>query len=310
MSQDPFLEKLKHRASPGPPAAPRARPKKTPGEAGALAFWQSAAARDHIRRRITGDEQTSPASYFAGFLEEGSGIGTGVSLRAGDAKLEIELLRAGACEAMVILDDSEQRRRHAEDRIPGELRKLVRTEAVDPLDYAPAEPLALVVASSALHRVEDPYAAVSILADWLAPGGMVYVDEYVGPDRFQWSDAQLEIVNRLLRGLPDELRIDLAAGDGSVKTRIGRPDLERFTRENPQEAVSGSQTMAALDAHLEPLAVRPYGGAVFHQLFARIMGNFAERPELVRLIFELDSILTEAGVVESDYVWAAYRKPV
>nr|MDQ3725902.1 hypothetical protein [Actinomycetota bacterium] len=62
-----------------------------------------------------------------------------------------------------------------------------------------------------------------------------------------------------------------------------------------------------LDAHLEPITVKPYGGAIFHQLFARIMGNFARRPELVRLILEFDAILTDLGTVESDYLWAAYR---
>ena len=39
------------------------------------------------------------------------------------------------------------------------------------------------------------------------------------------------------------------------------------------------------------------------------MGNFVRRPEVVRLILEFDAILTERGVIGSDYLWAAYRKP-
>ena len=184
----------------------------------------------------------------------------------------------------------------------------MKYEHADPLAFDPGEPVGLVVANSVLHRVEDPGAVVERLAGWLAPGGMVYVDEFVGPDRFQWTDTQLEIVNQLLSCLPEELRLDLAGERGEQKVEIARPDRERFARDHPNEAVASSRIREALDAHLEPVEVRPYGGAIFHQLFARIMGNFVRRPEVIRLILELDAILTDRDVVGSDYLWAAYRK--
>ena len=112
------------------------------------------------------------------------------------------------------------------------------------------------------------------------------------------------------RRFPEELRVDLAGAGDKPKTEIGRPDREASSRDHPHEAVAGSRIRAALDARTEPVEARPYGGAVFHQLFARIMGNFVRRPELVRLILELDAILTDNGVVASDYLWAAYRRPV
>ena len=142
---------------------------------------------------------------------------------------------------MTVLDSSAERLDYARARIPDELRQKVQFERGDPFEYAPAQPLALIVANSVLHRFADPAALVSRMADWLAPGGMVYVDEFVGPDRFQWTDAQLEIVNQLLACLPEELRLDLAGEPGVVKTEIGRPDLERFSRDHPSEAVASSR---------------------------------------------------------------------
>ncbi len=193
-------------------------------------------------------------------------------------------------------------------RVPEDLRGKVEFAQADLLGYEPPEPPTVVVAVSALHRLPDPDAAVARIAQWLAPSGLLYVDEFVGPDRFQWTERQIEIVNRLLACLPEELRRDLS-NRGATKTEIGRPDPERFTRDHPTEAVSPTRIRPALDAHLAPVAIKPYGGAVFHQLFARIMGNFARRPELVRLILEFDAILTDLGAVESDYLWAAYRRP-
>jgi SAM-dependent methyltransferase len=229
-------------------------------------------------------------------------------LRGGDPGLACELLREGACARVTILDDSCERLDYAQARVPEELRGKVRLAQAELHEYEPEEPPAVVAAVSVLHRLADPDAAVARIAGWLSPGGLVYVDEFVGPDRFQWTERQIEIVNRLLACLPEELRRDLA-NRGAIKEEIGRPDLERFGRDHPSEAVAPSQVHAALDTHLEPVAVKPYGGAVFHQLFARIMGNFARRPELVRLVLEFDAILTDLGAVDPDYLWAAYRRP-
>ena len=339
MSHDPFLARLKARAAESTAAAepgerqqpaespkraesrqPSERPRRAPraGRGGgatasysdrrAVAFWQSEIAHAHIRRRISGDEDLAPTRFFAGLLPDGMRGGSAVVLRGGAPDLAVELLRDGACARVTIVDDSPERLDYARPRIPEDLRGRVRLAQADPLGFEPAEPPTVVASASALHRFADPDAAVGRIAEWLAPDGLVYVDEFVGPDRFQWTDRQLEILNRLLACLPEELRRDLSTRD-AVKEEIGRPDPERFKRDHPSEAVASSRIRDALDAHLEPVAVRPYGGAVFHQLFARIMGNFARRPELVRLVLEFDAILTDLGAVESDYLWAAYRKP-
>lgn len=308
MSADPFLERLKERAKgPDSPSAKSKESAPAPSQADrrALAFWQSPVANAFIRERISGDGEVSPAAFFASLTGEPVRGGPGLSLRAGDTKLERELLRLGACARMTILAETPERLEQIGARIPDE----ARAEQADPLEFTPPEPLSLVVANSALHRTPDPDALVARIAGWLAPGGMVYVDEFVGPDRFQWTEAQIEIVNQLLASLPEELRLDLASGSGGLKNEIGRPDPRRFAADHPAEAVAGERIRAALDANLEAVALRPYGGAIYHQLFARIMGNFADRPELVRAILTFDAILTERGVVDSDYLWAAYRKP-
>ena len=274
----------------------------------AVAFWQSELAAAHIRRRISGSEDIDQATFFAGLLSDSHRSAEAASLRVGDPALEVALLRNRACRSIVFVDPSSQKLDYARARIPEELRDKVHFEQEDPAAYDPGRELGLVVSNSYLHRVEDPAEVIGRIASWLTPDGMVYIDEFVGPDRFQWAETQIEIVNRLLSALPDELRMDLAGGE-EPKARIARPDRDRFARDNPTEAVASSRIRGALESALEPVEVRPYGGAIFHQLFARIMGNFVRRPEVVRLILETDAILTDQGVVGSDYLWGAYRAP-
>jgi SAM-dependent methyltransferase len=335
VSSDPFLARLKARAAEAaaPPEATAKAPEATPREESgarsrsrprreprdptayrdrrAVAFWQSEVVRAFVNRRITGDEQIPPSRYFADLVDAPLRAGAAIVLRGGDPALTCELLRHDACARATIVDGSQERLDYARARLPDDLRARIELVLADPLDYSPPVPPSAVVAVSALHRLPDPDAAVARIARLLAPGGLLYVDEFVGPDRFQWAERQVEIVNRLLACLPEELRRDLT--DRSLKTikeEIGRPDPERFSRDHPEEAVAPSRIRAALDAHLEPVVVKPYGGAVFHQFFARIMGNFLRRPELVRLLLEFDAILTDSEAIDSDYLWAVYRRPV
>lgn len=286
----------------------QARTRSTYRDRRALAFWQSSVAAAFIQRRITGSETLTAAGYFTQLVDSSLRGGAAISLRGKSPVLECELLHEGACGSMTFLDSSAERLDYARVRVPDDLKGAVEFAAGEPADHDPAGPISLVVCDSVLHRVANPGAVIERLAGWLAPEGLVYVHEFVGPNQFQWSDAQLEIVNRLLASLPEGLRVDLASEAGEVKTAISRPDEARFIRDHPTEAVSSAEIRGALDEHLEPVVVKPYGGAIFHQLFARIMGNFVRRPELVEMLLEFDAILTDCEVVESDYLWAAYRR--
>lgn len=295
-------------AAASPPAsAPPSPPAATGVQPGVLAFWQSPVARAHINRRITGDADLVPEAWFAREIAGNRPAAHGVSLRATDASLESRLVDLGAARRVTGVDPSASGVSRARGRVPDRLAGLVDFVEASPLQWRPDEPVDLVIASSVLHRRRDLGALLDRVREWMAPGALLYVDEFVGPDRFQWTDRQIELINRLLARLPAEYRVDLNRDDGSTKDIIGRPDPERFAAEHPDEAVAGSTTVGLLDERFERVAFRPYGGAIFHQLFARIMGNFADRPEIVGLVMELDAILTDTGVVESDYLWAVYR---
>jgi SAM-dependent methyltransferase len=273
-----------------------------------LAFWQSPVARASVNRRVTGDPGLAPEIDFA--RRHGPVIPAPhvVSLKASDAKFEIALIEAGSCERLTGLDPDPGRRNFANGRIPVPLRG--RMEFIDgDLDtFQAPEPVGAIVARSVLHGEPDLEARLDLLHATLVPDGLLFVDDFVGPARFQWTDRQLRIVNRLLERLPDELRVDLAAEDGRLKDEVRRPDAADWAAANPHQAVRSDEVVALLDDRFERVDVRLYGGAVFHQLFSRIMGNFVGRPELIGLLMEVDGLLTDEAGLSSDYVWGAWRR--
>jgi SAM-dependent methyltransferase len=299
----PTSEAAAPRVSQSPPAPPPAA--VNPSQ---LAFWQSPVARAFINRRITGDPELGPETYYA--RRHGPAIVAphALSLRASDAKLELALVEAGSCERLTGLDEDQARVDFATGRVPEPLRERIHFELGALEQWQPPEPLGAVVSRSFLHRREDLEAVLDRLAVLLAPGGLLFVEDFVGPSRFQWTDAQLQAINRLLAQLPQELLTDLSASDGRRKRSVERPDLAERIAATPHEAVRSEEILPLLDERFERVEVCPYGGAVFHPLFSRIMGNFAARPDLVGVLMEVDALLTDTGALLSDYVWGVWRR--
>jgi len=317
LTVDPFLERLEEHAR-----TARERPREAPGGFSAaaqstpasiqrrgdqLAFWQNPVARAAINRRVTGDPALSPEAYLA--VRHGQTVPAphAVSLRASDARLEVALVEAGPCQRVIGLDFDERRVESANGKVPEGFRERISFQLGDLAEWKPPEPVGAVLARNVLHRQKDLEGILDRVQAILAPGGLVFVDEFVGPSRFQWTDAQLEAINRLLGCLPDELLLDLSADDGRRKRSVGRPHPEGYAKANPHDAVRSDEVLACLDERFERVEVHLYGGAVYHQFFTRIVGNFADRPELVSLVMEVDAMMTDAGALSSDYVWGVWR---
>jgi SAM-dependent methyltransferase len=267
-------------------------------------------ARAAINRRITGDPDLAPEVYFA--AAHGPAVPTphALSLRAGDARLEVALVEVGSCERVTGLDMDERRVESANRSVPEALRARISFRRGALVEWESSEPVGAVLARSVLHREMDLEGVLDRVWASLVPGGLVFVDDFVGPARFQWTEAQLGAINRLLACLPDELLTDLTAVDGRYKRAVGRPRPEEFAASNPHNAVRSDEILGCLDERFERVEVRLHGGALYHQLFTRIMGNFASRPELVRMVMEVDAMLTDSGVLSSDYMWGVWRRPI
>lgn len=82
--------------------------------------------------------------------------------------------------------------------------------------------------------------------------------EYVGPNRLQWSDAQLMKTNELLKTIPKEYRIKYKSS--KIKKRVYRPGLLRMLLTDPSEAIDSESILPSLHNHFEIIEEKTLGG--------------------------------------------------
>jgi SAM-dependent methyltransferase len=269
-------------------------------------FWQSPVVQEEINRRISGDRSVTPLEHFRRtYCAKPRGLG--LSLGSGDGQLEIAAVESGICERVVGIDISPERVQRATERVPERLRDRVTFVCENLETFRPEETFDVVFTKSVLHHIDDLEGWCEAFKTLLGPGGVLYVDDFIGPSRFQWTDEQLYVINRLRGALPESLLRDLVLDDGSPTPPVGRPNIERFVAVDPSEAIRSSDIGFVLERELEPLELHDYGGALFHMFFNRVMGNFADDPALIKMVMEFDFLLTDIGVLDPNYLWAVYR---
>lgn len=167
----------------------------------------------------------------------------------------------------------------------------------------------LVMFEQSLHHVDRLDEVLDQCVEVLAPEGLFVFNEYVGPDRFQWSDEAQRLMDSILRILPESHRTDPVSG--FVKHAMVRATVDQVVAVDPSEAIHSSQILAACAARFELVEQRAFGGTLLQFMLADIIANFdpddARDAAVLRLLTLLETELIEAGTIGSDFVFAVYR---
>lgn len=230
-------------------------------------------------------------------------IAHAVSLGCGFGNLERDLMRRGWVDRMDAYDIAEgaiaEARRLAEqDGLHG---IVYHVSDLDTLQLAPGS-IDAVFAHSAVHHVERLEALYATVHAALKPNGVFHLHEYVGPTRFQWTDAQIALVNDFMDSLPPRLR---ALPSGLPKGRMSRPTVEHMIATDPSEAIRSAELVAALDPWFEIVEERRTGGALAHLALGDIAQNFnpdsAEDRAILQGLFATEDAAIASGLIGSDF---------
>lgn len=108
----------------------------------------------------------------------------------------------------------------------------------------------------------------------LKENGFLVVFEYVGPNRLQWTKAQLDCANSILDRLPGQFkRID---GTTLFKKKIYRPGLIRMKLVDPSEAIDSASIVPCLHRYFNVLEEKHIGWDLTQILLKDIACNFLE----------------------------------
>jgi SAM-dependent methyltransferase len=171
-------------------------------------------------------------------------------------------------------------------------------------DTLPRDTYDVIVAHSVLHHVENLEHAYAQIEQSMRPDATLIVNEYVGPNRFQYSDDVLSIMNALFRCLPAEQR-------GAFEKRT-RPTVEEMLANDPTEAVRAEELLAFTERHFDVLERKELGGAVVQHLLFDVVQNFRfddpRERSLIEMLCTIDAMLTDAKRIPCDFVICAARR--
>jgi SAM-dependent methyltransferase len=207
------------------------------------------AVRLYINERITGDQHLWPLDAVQRLYP--MRYERALSIGCGTGALERDLIRRDMCGhvdafdasiASIAIARSEAAEEHMGDRI----RYFVADFNEPALPHAAYD---AVFIHQALHHVGKLEKLLRAVLKTLRPGGLFYLDEFVGLSRDQWTDAEFEPYAAEFRRFPRELR------------RFEELPLPVHPHD-PTEAVRSGEIEAQLRVGFHIDHFRGYGGAV------------------------------------------------
>jgi 2-polyprenyl-3-methyl-5-hydroxy-6-metoxy-1,4-benzoquinol methylase len=256
----------------------------------------------HLNERATGDPARDWLSSWAHRWFVGNDLRVLV-LGCGEGWLERAVARwpfVAHIDAVDFAEDAVTRAREAAKHI-----RKIQYGVVDlNRDTLRCAAYDVVVAHSVLHHVENLEHAYRQLERCMKPDATLIVNEYVGPNRFQYRDQVLSIINALLRALPEELR-------RPYDSRT-RPTVEEMIANDPTEAVRAEELLALTGKTFEVLEQKNLGGTILQHLLYEIVENFRfdvpRERSLLQMLCTIEAMLVDRGVIPSDFVLLAARK--
>jgi 2-polyprenyl-3-methyl-5-hydroxy-6-metoxy-1,4-benzoquinol methylase len=265
-----------------------------------------------INTRISGDATVGAAEWLVRRI--GTGPRRALSLGCGFGGFESCCVTLGLAGRVEAVDISVEAIAHARaTAAAAQLTEHVDYRVADLNEIAlPSSAYDLIAGVSAVHHVEQLERLFIECSQALKPGGWLFLDEYVGPSRFQSTPAVLAEINTVLASLPERYR--RSAFSGHIVDNIAPPPLAWFAANDPSEAARSADILPVLAEHFEIVELRPYGGAILHLLLSGIAGNFDETdPHDVELLEKLEATerrLEESGVIGSDFAAVLARRRV
>lgn len=232
--------------------------------------------RLYLNRLIGSGEALWPIELFERFLK-GRTFDRALSIGCGSGALERELVKRGMCREFDAFDGSivsllEARREAAGAGFSDRIRYFA-------LDFnRPALPRRrydIVFFHQSAHHVGKLEKLYRAIMRALKKDGMVYLDEYIGPSRFEWATKPelLERHQRIFERIPRSLRL--------VDT-LSAP----IQADDPTEAIRSSEIESELVVGFDLLGKQPYGGGILSVVLPSLRVDAIDERTLEELIEE------------------------
>jgi SAM-dependent methyltransferase len=268
-------------------------------------------ARAFINFRVSGDFEVGVAEHWRRtYLASPAPLA--LSVGCGFGGFERDALRMGLAERFEAVDISskaiEKAKAYAAE---AGLSGRISYAAVDLEKATLAEDhYDAIFGISSIHHVKDLEGLFRQCRRALKPGGLMFLEEYVGPSRFQSGPNAVQLINEIANLIPERYMQSIFL-DGQPRKMYQNPPLSWFDENDPSEAVRSEEIIPELSREFDIVEYRPYGGAILHMLLSGTAGNFDPANDadvaLVRVLALLEVWLEKSGSLGSDFAAVVAR---
>ncbi|MBN1873138.1 MAG: methyltransferase domain-containing protein [Anaerolineae bacterium] len=163
----------------------------------------------------------------------------------------------------------------------------------------------LAISLGGIHHVTELERLCDQLKYALKPDSYIFVNEFIGPSHLQWTEEQLEIINRVMSILPPSWR---------RAEQVSPLPLQDMIANDPSEAVRANEVISILQANFETVDYCDYGGGMLMPLWASgiipdvFFTDLAiDKQVIIKLLILLDELLAEHNIVPSNYAQLVLR---
>lgn len=277
-------------------------------------YWETLPeVRKYQLSCITGNEKEHYFDYTINFIRENVGTrnlrGLLIGCQESNPSPEVQLVQNGLFDRVEVFDIAQ-----------GLLKKqkeLARQKGFSNIEYhirdcnaiqLEEEAYDLIYAVGTVHHIEKLDTLFHQIRRGLKKKGIFVMREYVGPNRFQFTDEQVSIINEILSLLPDKYR---TTNNGYIKDRFARPDVNEVISHDPSESVSSQDILPVMQKYLTTIKLNFTGGTILHPLLSYMGSNFEGNEDadaILRLLILYEKTLVAKNILPSDYVFCIAKK--
>jgi len=254
-------------------------------------FWIIPEIRERWNLKATGDSNLEYEDYFVSKYLKGKRDLRLLSVGCGSGLRERKFAKHPEFSIIQGTDIA--------DKIVEEARREAKAQGFDKIQYIAGDFLKLdfergsfdvILFNSSLHHFDNISKLLSEkVKPLLKPDGYLVIFEFVGPNRLQWTKAQLKKMNELLKIIPE--RFKRRYQSNALKNNVYRPGLLRMQIIDPSEAIDSASIVPALHEHFKVVEEKKIGWDILHILLKDIAHNFLEKDEETREV--LDYLFSE-----------------
>ena len=274
-------------------------------------WWIIPAVRQRWNEMISGGPGTIFQDHVLNTFFAGKKGLKVLSIGSGGGTAEILFGKRDAVDKVLGMDLSPGIVKYSTGKAVKEGLPHVKFICTDAMKFHSDEKFDVLLFNSSLHHFRHIGKVLDKTRTFLREDGLLVFNEYTGPDRFQWSREQLEVVNEILESkIPQSYK--KLHGSPGYKKKCYRPGLFRTMISDPSESVNSSKLVGEVEKRFKRLQLTHLGGNILHILLKDISHHFTGNDEqtnglLRKLFYEEDHFLLTSTSTSTDFSFGVYQ---